>query len=117
MNNDRHEQSEWRSACERTQQCERVAKIKADAGKPRVSLVPMEIVRNIAAVREYGVAKYGERESWREVSAERYVDALGRHALSFLEDPQGLDAESGLPHLWHLACNAAFLCELSKEGN
>lgn len=25
-----------------------------------------------------------------------------------------LDAESGLPHLWHAACNLAFLCEMLK---
>lgn len=25
------------------------------------------------------------------------------------------DEESGFPHLWHLACNIAFLCELDKE--
>lgn len=22
------------------------------------------------------------------------------------------DEDSGLPHLWHIACNVAFLCEL-----
>lgn len=25
------------------------------------------------------------------------------------------DEESGLPHLWHLATNCAFLCELEKD--
>jgi hypothetical protein len=37
-----------------------------------------------------------------------------RHLLAYIEDPLGKDEESGLPHLWHLACNAAFLCELQK---
>ena len=35
--------------------------------------------------------------------------------LAFAENPTGADEESGLPHLWHLACNVAFLCEMYKE--
>nr|DAU66738.1 MAG TPA: hypothetical protein [Caudoviricetes sp.] len=88
--------------------------IKADAGKAQVSLVPMQIVRDIAAVREYGINKYGDSESWKEVECQRYIDALGRHCLDFLNNPFGLDEESGLPHLWHIECNAAFLSELMK---
>ena len=90
--------------------------IKADAGKLRISLVPTGIIRAIARVREYGVSKYGARESWREVERERYVDALLRHTLDWLDDPEGTDMESGLPHLWHMACNMAFLCEEEKNN-
>lgn len=43
-----------------------------------------------------------------------YRDALFRHLLANLDDPAGVDTESRLPHLWHLACNAAFLIELEK---
>jgi len=89
--------------------------IKADAGKPRVGLVPTQIIRDIARVREYGLNKYGESESWRRVEYERYVDALGRHYLAFLDDPHGVDEESGISHLAHIACNVAFLCEFEKE--
>lgn len=88
--------------------------IKADGGKPEVRLVPSEIVRAIARVRSYGVAKYGAKESWRNVEVERYIDALYRHVLLFIDDPTGGDEESGLPHLWHISCNCAFLCELMK---
>lgn len=88
--------------------------IKADAGKLRISLVPTGIIRAIARVREYGVSKYGARESWREVERERYVDALLRHTLAWMDDPDGVDAESGLPHLWHMACNMAFLIEIDQ---
>jgi len=79
-----------------------------------VSLVPMEIVRAIARIREFGCKKY-EKESWRTVEIERYRDAMMRHAMLYLEDPKGYDEESGLPHLWHIACNVAFLCELEKR--
>lgn len=88
--------------------------IKADAGKLRISLVPTEIIRAIARVREYGVNKYGARELWRDVEQERYRDALLRHTLAWWDDPMSRDAESGLLHLEHMACNMAFLLELRK---
>ena len=88
---------------------------KADAGKPRITLVPRKITWDIAAVREYGVKKYKDPENWRKVSAERYRDALMRHLLKYLDDPNSVDEESNLPHLWHAACNIAFLCELEEN--
>lgn len=90
---------------------------KADAGKLPLTLVPREIIRAIAAIRQYGTEKYGDPENWRKVSKERYRDAAFRHFLSYLDDPDGVDKESGLPHLWHLACNIAFLCELEGYSN
>lgn len=90
--------------------------IKADAGKPKLRFVPWEIVNDIAYVREYGVKKYHAVDSWKEVEPERYVDALLRHTIAFAQDPAGDDEESGLPHLWHVACNVAFLCEYMKVG-
>ena len=89
--------------------------IKKDDGKLKLTLVPQEIIRAIARTRMYGLKKYGDKESWRSVSIERYRDAMFRHMLSYLEDPYGVDEESGLLHLDHLACNVAFLCELQKE--
>ena len=88
--------------------------IKADKGKPRLSLVPAEVIRCIARVREFGNCKYKDTNSWKQVEVERYRDALYRHLLEYIEDPQRLDKESQLPHLWHIACNVAFLCELEK---
>lgn len=85
---------------------------KADAGKPRLTLVPRKIIWAIAAIREYGNRKYGDPENWRKVDIQRYRDATYRHFMAYLDDPKGTDAESGLPHLWHLACNIAFLVEL-----
>lgn len=87
-------------------------KIKADAGKPRLTLVPSEIITAIARVREYGIEKYHAKDSWKQVAPERYQDAAFRHWLAYLADPDEVDEESGLPHLWHLACNIAFLIEL-----
>ena len=90
---------------------------KADKGKPRLSLVPTKAVEGIAHIREYGCNKYpiGGENNWKEVDPQRYIDALLRHAFAFKDDPCGVDEESGLPHLWHIGCNYAFLAELLED--
>ena len=88
---------------------------KADTGKPRLTLVPRRILYDIARIREYGNRKYGDPENWKTVETERYRDAAFRHFMAYLDDPHGVDEESGLPHLWHLACNIAFLCEMEDN--
>ena len=85
---------------------------KADAGKLQLTLVPRNIIRAIARIRMYGNEKYGSADNWRQVEVERYRDAAFRHFLAYLDNPNGVDDESHLPHLWHLACNIAFLCEM-----
>ena len=88
---------------------------KADAGKPQLSLVPPEIIKDIAYIRMYGTKKYGSPDNWKQVEIERYRDAAYRHWLAYLADPAGVDEESGYPHIWHVACNIAFLCELEAK--
>ena len=88
---------------------------KADAGKPQLRLVPTEIINCIARVREFGNKKYKDSNSWKRVEKERYIDAMFRHLLKYINDNKSVDTESGLPHLWHLACNVAFLCEMENE--
>lgn len=90
---------------------------KFDEGKPQLTLVPHKIIYNIARVREFGNKKYKDPTSWKNVNKERYRNAMFRHMLSYLSDPNGFDDESGLPHLWHLACNVAFLCEMEEFKN
>lgn len=88
---------------------------KDDKGKLEIALVPPQIIRDIAEVRMYGNAKYHSPDNWKTVEPERYINALLRHALLFMEDPKGIDAESGLPHYKHMACNMAFICEMFKN--
>ena len=88
---------------------------KADKGKPRLTLVPLQILWDIAEVRRYGVeVKYPETgvDGWLGIGEQRIRDALFRHVVRYMQDPDGLDEESGLPHLYHVATNCAFLCEL-----
>lgn len=85
---------------------------KADASKPRLSLVPPQVIFDIAQVREYGNKKYGNPDNWKLVEMQRYVDAALRHFYKFVQDPKGKDEESGIEHYKHVACNMAFICEM-----
>ena len=85
---------------------------KADAGKLQLRLVPTQIIRDIAQVREFGVNKYKDPDNWKRVELERYIDAMLRHTLAFLDDPNGVDEESGIPHYKHAECNWAFISEI-----
>lgn len=90
---------------------------KADKGKLQIHMVPMQIVRDVAEVRMYGTAKYGgDENNWRRVELIRYVDAMLRHTLAFLEDFHSVDAESGIPHYKHAECNWAFISQLMHDG-
>ena len=88
---------------------------KADAGKLKLTLVPTQIIRDIAEVREYGNNKYGDPDNWKQVEIQRYRDALFRHLLAYLDDPHGVDEESGIEHYKHMACNMAFLCKMEQK--
>ena len=90
---------------------------KADAGKAQLSLVPQRIICAIARIREYGNNKYpeGGKDNWKSVEKQRYVDAMLRHISAYVSDPEGVDEESGFPHLWHAACNLAFILEMEGE--
>lgn len=90
---------------------------KADAGKIRPTLVPIEAIEDIAVVRGYGNRKYGSSDNWKTVEVERYRDALFRHLLAYLKDPKGKDEESGIEHYKHMICNCAFICALEREDN
>lgn len=83
--------------------------LKHDGGKLRLSLVPAEAIEAIGAVMTHGAKKYG-KDSYKKVAPERYRDALMRHICKWLKDPQEIDEDSGLPHLWHIITNAAFFC-------
>lgn len=87
--------------------------LKHDGGKLRLDLVPAEIIEAVGAVVTHGAEKYGEG-NWRKVEPKRYRAALMRHICAWLSDPYGKDRDSGLPHLYHIACNVAFLLALDR---
>lgn len=91
-----------------------MSEAKFDGGKPRPLLVPTSLLKAVTAIREYGCQKYHDPENWRLVEKERYKNAAYRHWIAYL-DGECADKESGLPHLWHLACNIAFLIEMEEN--
>lgn len=94
---------------------EKLRKFAKDTkGKAKITLAPMQILKDVAEVREYGVKKYGSVDSWKEVPIEDYRDALFRHLLEYVKDPNSVDKESGIKHYKHIACNLAFICEMEN---
>ena len=88
--------------------------IKYDAGKPRLDLLPPKAILAIGEVMTYGAAKYGTN-NWQGVAPDRYIAALLRHLLAYM-DGQERDGESGLPHLWPALTNAPFAVAITTEG-
>ena len=86
---------------------------KDDSGKPRLSLVSPYLIEAVGTVRTYGTEKYGSPDNWRDVEPERYKDALMRHWVEYLKNPESRDTESGLLHIDHVACNVNFLVEVA----
>ena len=87
---------------------------KADKDKPRLGLVPPSTIESVGKVMTYGLTKYQEG-SWKQVEKYRYVDALMRHLVEYMKDENSIDEESGLYHIEHILCNAAFLNDMRGE--
>ena len=70
----------------------------------------------VVDVGTYGAKKY-TRLGWATVpeGSQRYLDAMMRHLLAMDVDPDGLDKETGLPHLAHVAWNALAVLELQAR--
>ena len=90
---------------------------KDTKGKPKLSLVPPQVLFDIAEVREYGNAKYPAdgADNWKGVDINDYKDALLRHTMKYIQNPKGKDEESGIEHYKHMACNIAFICEMERK--
>lgn len=88
---------------------------KFDAGKLRYSLMPQGVVEAVLTVLEYGASKYGAN-NWQGLPEfdDRYYNALMRHLHAYRAGEQ-CDAESGLPHMAHAACNVLFLLWQSQQ--
>ena len=84
--------------------------VKLDIGKIQYDLVPPEALKALAEVLTLGAIKYPAIDNWKFVdnAKSRYTSALMRH-LEAWRAGEINDPESGLPHLSHVICNAAFL--------
>lgn len=91
---------------------------KYDTGKAPWHLLRKGCVlalEGVIQVLGFGAAKYGE-ENWKLVdnAVVRYRDALDRH-LAEIDKGNVLDAETGLPHIYHVATNALFMAHFEAE--
>lgn len=86
---------------------------KADNGKTRLDLVSPTFIEAVGKIRTFGVQKYGDSDSWAKVEPKRYMAALLRHINAYRMGEE-TDKESGMPHLWHAACNLMFLIDLDE---
>lgn len=89
--------------------------IKADGGKLRMELIPTSAYIGLGRVLTHGAEKYSPN-SWQNVEYERYIGALIRHLVAFIDDPTGRDSDSGLLHTEHLLANAVFLNDAVAAG-
>lgn len=92
---------------------------KLDAGKLRAQLVLGDfatVLKQVCEVGTFGANKYSAH-GWLSVTnaQERYADAMVRHWLAH-SSGEIVDADSGLPHLAHMAWNVLALIELRNRN-
>ncbi len=89
--------------------------VKKDKDKVRLDLVQPEFIEEVGEVLTFGAKKYAA-DSWKEIPdpVDRYYAALMRHILSWRKGEKA-DPESGMPHLWHAACNCMFLSYFERR--
>jgi len=88
--------------------------VKADTGKPNLSLLPYDAIEEITKVLDFGAHKYAAH-NWKEgggFSWTRVFSSLMRHLFAWAKG-KDTDPESGLSHLAHAGCNVLFLLHYS----
>lgn len=82
--------------------------VKHDQDKPPMYLLDPEFLEGVAKVLGFGADKYNAH-NWRNgIKYSRLISAAYRH-LGAINRGEDIDAESGLPHVYHLGCNVMFL--------
>jgi hypothetical protein len=79
-----------------------------DTEKPRVDLIPSELIFGAGRALKYGADKYGEDNFREGIRSRRLVGSLLRHVFKWL-DGEDVDQESGLDHLDHAAASLGML--------
>ena len=107
---------------------------RENAGKPRMDLIPLDLLVGFARVLEYGESKYPTQDgsqNWRlGAPAKEQIASLLRHLSEItaymhcagVVNGSLFDKESGLPHVDHIIFNAISLrlaleleCDLERD--
>ena len=87
--------------------------LRYNEGKPRYDLVPAFAQDQYVKVLTAGAKKYSDN-NWREgMKWSKVLASLKRHIAAF-ERGEDADPETGILHVAHIMCNAAFLVEYYK---
>lgn len=86
-----------------------IRQAEGDALLKMLSLLGMEVWKDCADVFEYGRNKYAAWNWAKGFPWSSVIGCAGRHLLFGMMRGEARDAESGLPHRGHLACNLVML--------
>lgn len=84
-------------------------------GKPRPSLLPVELYEELITVLEVGAKKYGTDNWQKGMPYSEVLDSLERHIIQFKKG-EDIDPDDGLPVLSKIAINALFLRFYQLKG-
>lgn len=88
---------------------------KDDRDKPRIDLMPPEMIFAVSDVLTFGAKKYGGRNWESGMAWGRIYAALMRHLWAWWSGATG-DDETGMSHLHHAGCCIAFLIAYEARG-
>ena len=82
-----------------------------------VGLLEASWILGCSNVMTFGAKKYNPYNWTKGFPTTRLYDALMRHLLETRSNPQSVDVESKILHVYHLGCNAMMLCAQSNKLN
>ena len=87
---------------------------KHDKEKIRLDLIPPEAIIALGEVLTFGAKKYGDNNWMKGIKISRLAGAMLRHWFQSVMGEKN-DKESGLPHTWHMFCNAMFIVWMEQN--
>ncbi len=92
--------------------------MKYDSDKPNISLIPPEVLLDVARVFEMGAKKYGVN-NWRKdldvIEWSRTYSSIQRHLLQW-HSGEDIDPESNEHHILHAITQLMILYITTQEG-
>lgn len=88
---------------------------KDDADKPRLDLLPPELMLAVGDILTSGADRYGQRNWEQGMCWGRVYAALLRHMLAWWSG-EAYDPDTGKSHLWHAGACIAFLIAYEQRG-